>query len=344
MAINEYKVTQAEIEEHGIQGVVGDRLNLSVADAKKRFDELPELIANKLNGVVDETQLLVTSNITVVTESQAAVNANYESRISSIENRIDGDTFSAAVDASSPVDVTVGDPSDINEGQIPFGDLMSTLSANSNYANASIDSIESEIETLKAGDVFIPIPSKNLNEIVTDGKYRSAADTYANAPNIFGTTKQPFYLKVETDNGVIRQTVITNTRFTNGAVTVPKQECYRFSSNGGASWSPWENIKKFRINSGTSATPSYIIIGDIAVCMGYVVFENMKKNKQINKTVTFPVTFKSDPHVNICFGYSPETLCICSANGVTSSKFIISVYSNTATNRAVRWFAIGRIS
>ena len=130
MAINEYKVTQDEIAEHGIQGVVGDRLNLSVADAKKRFDELPELIANKLNGVVDETQLLVTSNITVVTESQAAVNANYENRISSIENRIDGDTFSAAVDASSPVDVTVGDPSDINEGQIPFGDLMSTLAAN----------------------------------------------------------------------------------------------------------------------------------------------------------------------------------------------------------------------
>ena len=344
MAINEYKVTQAEIAEHGIQGVVGERLNLSVADAKKRFDELPELIAGKLNGVIDETQLLVNTSVTNVTETQSAINTNYGARISDIEKRIDGGTLSATVDAASPVSITIGDPADIPEGQNTFGNIISSLATNSNYASASIENIEGEIETLKAGDVFVPIPSKNLNEIVTDGKYRANADTYTNAPNIFGATKQPFYLKVETDNGVIKQTVITNTRFTNGAVTVPKQECYRFSSNGGASWSAWENMKQFRINSGTSATPSYIIIGDIAVCMGYVVFENMKKNKQINKTVTFPVTFKSDPHVNICFGYSPETLCVCSANGVTSSKFVISVYSNTATSRAVRWFAIGRIS
>lgn len=72
MAIADNKISTAEVNQHHVQGVPGDRLTGTVQENKAVFDALPELIVERHNGLTDDMVSQATTLAGLYTTVQSA--------------------------------------------------------------------------------------------------------------------------------------------------------------------------------------------------------------------------------------------------------------------------------
>lgn len=350
--LNTYKVTDQEVQQHGLQGVVGDRLNLSPNQSKLRFDELPDLIRTKFNNALDRIDNLVAqTNAQTKSEINTTLTA-HDTRLSNIEGRIDGDSFVANVNGSSTFSInTDRGYADIDSGTVAIANVIGQLGANAKSLKNSVGTVEDSIEEINKSISRISeydngsAYGTNINNFKTAGTYLTSADL-TNVPSALSGKK--LWVTIRRENptsNVIYQEIENAEKFVEGSTVHQIGRWYRNSTNGGTTWGSWttDSSMEYVLYDGLSASPpSHIRIGEILICMGVFEIAPKSKNKQYDKEIQFPVKFASIPHMQVAFGGSPEQLTNISANSITQSKFVCSIYSASTTSRWVRWMAIGK--
>ena len=70
MALTDYRVTDSDVQTHGVQGVSGTKLTGTAQENKARFDQLiTAVIQEKLNGLIDELVVELAQKLTAPTQS-----------------------------------------------------------------------------------------------------------------------------------------------------------------------------------------------------------------------------------------------------------------------------------
>lgn len=353
LTTNTYIVTDEEVREHGLQGVVGDRLNMTPDQAKLRFDELPDLIRKKLNRSLTRIDSFVAETDSQRKEYIDSLARELEERLKSIESRITAEGFVASINGSSMFDIdTSGAYEDILSGTVAIAEVIGQLGANTNSIKSSLESLNEIVEAIKSsvpklsdygdGSQF----GDSIDNFITAGTFLTSA-MLSNLPD--GLLGRKVWITVKKDtptSDVIYQEIQNAEEFVDGSSTYQVGNWYRVSTDGGKTWSKWtpSGAIQHSIYGGTNLNnASYIRIGEILICMGYVSIKPTAKNKQYNKKISFPVPFLNEPHIQLSFGWSPETLAVISAQDATARDFVISLYSSTTAERRVRWFAIGKV-
>lgn len=144
---DEYKVTEKEIEENGLQGVSGNTLpNNSATENKLRFDKLPTLIANKLNDSLDYLQSYIDTCKTELTEAD-------ENNVQSLQDSLN----EAVTSLNQIISANYTSNRNLANEALDTANEISEMVDNGEISTASITYGTAEPTGGKDGDIYIQI-------------------------------------------------------------------------------------------------------------------------------------------------------------------------------------------
>lgn len=361
-------VLDTELQANGIQGILEDRMDGSVTENKKRFDQLATLVRDRYNQSVYTLDTRITSTEAQIRSDLNTLIQKNATALEELQKRLNGDELQATIGTNSPLTPNAVTPSDISYEEQTFGTFTSLVASDTNDLRSRMSTLEDTVNNSTSANEFTNLELSNVT--LADlgvGQYyitnSSNMTSYTDVPTeLFPSGKaiDPMIVKVYDSNVVSdgtehklvqeisRATTTTYNNRTYSIGATARRDRYYDSSVKTNKWGTWrvDGVSSYYCkaptNDYTNSTHSIIRIGDIQICYGAYLATNLKAKKQSDFKITFPSSYAVEPQVITSLGFSPETNVNVSSQDVTKTNFTLSVWSNTNTRRALRWLSIGR--
>lgn len=363
-------VLDTELQANGIQGILEDRMDGTVTENKKRFDQLATLVRDRHNQSVYTLDTRITTTEAQIRSDLNALIQKNASALEELQNRLNGSDLQAVIGENSPLTPNSVTPSDISYEEQTFGNFTSLVASDTNDLRSRMTTLENTVNSSTSANEFTALDLNNLTSLddLGVGQYfitnSSNKTSLTNLPTeLFptGSVIGSMIVKVYdsgsvTGDGTTKKlvqeisradtTTYNNRTYSIGATA--RRALYYNTTSKANTWSEWrvEGVSSYYCkaptNSYTNSTHSIIRIGDIQICYGAYLADKLKAKKQSDFKITFPSAYAVEPQVITGLGFSPETNVNVSSQDVTKTDFTLSVWSDTNTRRALRWLSIGR--